>query len=96
MTKYKIRVDDIYHQGYEDDSYYINQEFSSYNQAEEFCKIFLDKDFNNIVKDCKNKDDFYNYWAYHGEALYISPDNRKNSFNSRDYIESKVEKYFNN
>ena len=75
MTKYKIRVNDIYHQGYEDDFYYIDKEFFSYKQAEKFC---------------------YNYWIFHGEVLYISPSKEKKCFDSREYIESKIEKHFNN
>ena len=96
MTKYKIRVDDIYHQGFEDDTYYIKEEFSSYKDAVTYCKNFLDRDLKSIFKDCDKEGDFYAYWSFHGEVLYISPSDKENDFNSREYVEDQVNKHFNN
>lgn len=96
MTKYKIRVDDIYHQGFEDDACYIKEEFFSYEEAITYCKNFLDQDLKNILLDCKNEKDFYAYWSFHGEVLYIFPSNKEYNFDSRDYVTKQVSKHFNN
>lgn len=100
VKKYKIRVEDKFHQTaseHNDFCHYYLSEYKTYQEAIKACRDFLDRDFESIVKDCKNKDDFYNYWSFHGERLYIypGPDNNRD-FNSDKYIEEKIKKHFKN
>ena len=72
------------------------REFNTYSEAVAYIKDFLDKDFESIAKDCKNKDEIQTYWAYHGEVLYITPTPVGiESFSSRDYFQEKINNYTN-
>lgn len=100
MIKYKVRVEDKFHQTsseYRDSCHYILGEYNTKEEALRACKDFLDRDFKDIVKDYKDKEDFYNYWAFHGERLYIFPEIKGyKSFSSDEYIDKKIEEHFKN
>ena len=97
---YSVLVEDIWHQPLtspEDIAEYRYKlnDFNGYEEAVEACKKFLDDDFNSIVADCANESDFYGYWSFHGEDLFITPASSEElPFSSRTYMEEKVKTYF--
>ena len=97
---YSVLVEDIWHQPITDpddisEHRYKLGDFTSYDEAVRACKKFLDNDFNSIIIDCANESDFYSYWAYHGESLYITlTTDETQVFSSKDYINKKIIDYF--
>jgi hypothetical protein len=91
---YEVMVEDNYKQpSLDEDDRYCLGKFETYEKAVKACKEFLDRDLKDILKDCKNEEDFSEYWCFHGETLYITP-SEGDDFNSREYVDQKVSEYF--
>ena len=96
---YAVYVEDKFHQPLcteEDiDEYrYKLAEYNSYEEALTAVKEFLDRDFESIAKDSKNRDEIQRYWAFHGEDLFIIPTPaNKEYFSSSTYFQNKINNY---
>jgi len=90
---FKVFGEDVWLQSIEDQ--FLVGRFASYDEALAKCHELLDQEFLDIVKDCPTSGDFFGYWSFHGTIFYIHPTPAgMESFNTRDYLNEKINKYY--